>query len=97
MNNIHWSDLAKEDYWNNIDYLLEEWTANDAANFIAKVDQYLNIISKKPKTFSATKYKKIHSVPVVSQRTLFYRITDKKNVELVRFWNNAKDPDSFHL
>lgn len=39
MNNIHWSDLAKEDYWNNNDYLLTEWTAKEAANFIEKVDQ----------------------------------------------------------
>jgi plasmid stabilization system protein ParE len=97
MDNIHWSDLAKEDYWNNIDYLLDQWTANEAANFIEKVDQYLNIISKKPKTFSATKYKKIHAVPVVPQITLFYRITDNNNIELVRFWNNAKNPESLHL
>ncbi|MFT5250060.1 MAG: hypothetical protein ACI93P_001795, partial [bacterium] len=25
MHNIHWSPLAKEDYWANIDYLLDEW------------------------------------------------------------------------
>jgi len=96
MDNIHWSDLAKEDYWKNIDYLIEEWTVDAAANFIAKVDEYLNIISKNPKTFSPTKYKKTHSVPVIPQITLFYRI-NKKNIELVRFWNNSKDPNSFHF
>ena len=50
MATIHWSVLAKEDYWDNIDYLLSEWTQEEALNFISKVDEYLNIISKKPKT-----------------------------------------------
>ena len=97
MNNIHWSDLAKEDYWSNIDYLLDEWSPIEASNFISKVDEYLNIISKKPKTFSSTKYKNTRSVPVVPQITLFYRIVDEKSIELVRFWNNAKDPKNFHV
>lgn len=97
MATIYWSDLAKKDYWNNIDYLLEEWSAVEASNFIERVDEYLNIISKKPKTFINTKYKNTHAVPIVPQITLFYRIIDKKNIELVRFWNNAKDPKSFNF
>lgn len=97
MAKIFWSDLAKEDYWNNIDYLLNEWTAVEASNFINTVDEYLNIISKKPKTFIVTKYKNTHAVPIIPQITLFYRIVDKKNIELIRFWNNAKNPNNFHL
>ncbi|PJA08023.1 MAG: hypothetical protein COX70_04925 [Flavobacteriales bacterium CG_4_10_14_0_2_um_filter_32_8] len=97
MATIYWSDMAKEDYWNNIDYLLDEWTVVEASNFIDRVDEYLNIISKKPKTFTNTNYKNTHAVPIVPQITLFYRIVDKKSIELVRFWNNVKDPNSFHL
>ena len=36
-----WSDFAKADYWENIDYLLEEWTKKDALHFIKKVDDDL--------------------------------------------------------
>lgn len=97
MATIHWSVLAKEDYWDNIDYLLSEWTQEEALNFISKVDEYLNIISKKPKTFKSTGYKNVHVVPIVSQISLFYRIIDKNNVELVRFWNNFKNPDKLKL
>jgi plasmid stabilization system protein ParE len=96
MHNIHWSPLAKEDYWANIDYLLDEWTVKDATNFIAKVDEYLSIISKNPKTFSATKYRNTHVVPIVPQITLFYRINNK-NIELLRFWNNLKNPSNLQL
>jgi plasmid stabilization system protein ParE len=97
MATIYWSVLAKEDYWNNIDYLLSEWTQEEALNFITKVDEYLNIIAKKPKTFKNTGYKNIHVVPIVSQISLFYRIVDKNNVELVRFWNNYKNPEQLKL
>lgn len=97
MATIHWSVLAKEDYWNNIDYLLSEWTQEEALNFITKVDEYLNIIVKKPKTFKSTGYRNVHVVPIVSQISLFYRIVDKNNVELVRFWNNYRDPDKLKL
>jgi plasmid stabilization system protein ParE len=96
MHNIHWSPLAKEDYWANIDYLLDEWTVKDVTNFIAKVDEYLSIISKNPKTFSATKYRNTHIVPIVPQITLFYRINNK-NIELLRFWNNLKNPSNLQL
>jgi len=74
-----------------------ESVKKEASNFIDRVDEYLNIISKKPKTFTNTNYKNTHAVPIVPQITLFYRIVDKKSIELVRFWNNVKDPNSFHL
>jgi plasmid stabilization system protein ParE len=94
MDNIY---LAKEDYWNNIDYLLENWPAEVAASFITNVDEYVRIIAHAPQTFSATNYKNIHSVPIVPQITLFYRVTENKHVELVRFWNNAKDRQNLNL
>ena len=97
MAKIYWSELAKKDYWQNIDYLLEEWTDKDASNFINKVDDYLNTISKNPKLFTKTNYKNIHAVTIVSQITLFYRITTTNEVELVRFWNNRKDSHNFSL
>ena len=94
--NIIWSELAKEDYWNNIDYLLNRWTTKEATHFINQVDDYLKIIAHKPKTFSPTKYKNIHAVPVVSQITLYYRVK-ANNIELVRFWNNYQDPKKVKL
>ena len=97
MSNIFWSDLAKQDYWNNIDFLLDKWTPKEATNFINKVETYLHIIAKNPKTFSETKYKNTHSIPVLPQITLFYRIVDENTIELVRFWNNKKDPKKLNI
>lgn len=92
MAQINWSNLAKNDYWDNIDYLLKEWTEKEAVNFIEKVDVVLQIISISPKTFQKSGYKNIHFVPVTPQITLYYRIQNKSTVELVRFWNNYQNP-----
>lgn len=89
--NIIWSDPAKKDYWNNIDYLLEEWTVNEVEHFTQETQRVINIISKKPKTFLKVGHKELRAVPITPQVSLYYRI-DKENVTLIRFWNNYQDP-----
>lgn len=89
---INWSDFAKVDYWDNIDYLLKDWSEKEAVSFIEKVDIVLQIISISPITFQKSGYKNIHFVPVTPQITLYYRIQNKSTVELVRFWNNYQNP-----
>lgn len=88
MARVNWSEKAQEDYWGNIDYLLEKFTSAEAINFIEKVEAILSIIEKKPLTFQKSDYKNIHFVPIVPQVTLFYQVTDNEPVKLVRFWNN---------
>lgn len=93
---IIWTNSAQADYYNNIDYLLENWTTTEAVKFIEKVDQYLEIIKQNPITFSKSEYRNIHFVPVVNQITLYYHI-GKNNIELLRFWNNNQNPQKLSL
>lgn len=93
MYQIIWTDTAEQDYLQNIDYLLERWTVKETENFIQKVDEFLAIIESKPKTFQKANYRDTHFVVIVKQITLFYSI-DGKNVNLLRFWNNTKDPNT---
>ena len=97
MANILWSDIAKEDYWSNIDYLLDKWTEKEAAAFIELVDNTLRLIGQNPVMFAKTGYKNIRSVVIMPQITLFYNILDKNTIELVRFWNNRQDPKRLKL
>jgi plasmid stabilization system protein ParE len=39
---------AKQDYWDNIDYLLKEWDESVALSFIHRVDSVLELISSYP-------------------------------------------------
>ena len=96
MYSISWAPEAEQDYWDNIDYLLKEFTVKEAQFFIAEVENYIKIIADNPFTFQSTGFKKVHSVPVVSQITLFYSI-EKKEIFLLRFWNNFKDPKKLKL
>ena len=93
MYEIIWSEPAKDDYWQNIDYLYEIWTELVVQNFINAVDRHLDIISNNPKTFALTEYRNVRSVLIVKQIRLFYKITDNNTVELIRFWNNYKNPE----
>jgi plasmid stabilization system protein ParE len=39
MRQIRWNRLASQDYYDNIDYLLKNWTEKEAQNFIDEVDE----------------------------------------------------------
>ena len=87
---ISWSELAKFDYWNNIEYLEREWTLTEVYNFMDKVDEIINLLSKENLNFKPTEYKNTFQVPVVKQINLYYRVVNN-NIELLRFWNNYQD------
>jgi len=97
MDNILWSIDAIEDFDKNIEYLERRFSEREVLNFTSKTLDILNIISSKPKTFKSIKYKNIHAVPIVPQITLYYRIKNHNKIELIRFWNNYKNPTSLEL
>ena len=92
MINIIWSDQAKQTYFENIDYLLAEWTEKEAIKFMNDVEENLFIIKKNPKTFAKVDYRDTRSVVITPQITLFYNILNKSTIELIVFWNNYKEP-----
>ena len=48
---IIWTQEAKQDYLENIEYLLEKWTEKSARNFINEVDDVLELLQINPKLF----------------------------------------------
>lgn len=90
MKQVFWSELAKKDYWNNIEYLENEWTISEVYNFVDRVDDLINLLTKSNVTFKASLYKDTFQIPVIKQITLFYK-TNNNTLTLLRFWNNYKD------
>ena len=90
--NIIWSEPAKQNYQENIEYLLDYWHEKQVQSFIQEVESHLTTISNNPKSFALTKYRNVRSVPVIKQITLFYRLNGN-SIELIRFWNNYQNPD----
>ena len=96
MMTISWSEPAKFDYWNNIEYLEREWTIIEVYNFMDKVDELIDLLTKENLTFKPTDYKNTFQVPVVKQINLYYRI-ENNTIELLLFWNNYHDLGKFTL
>jgi len=93
---IIWSDDARLDYVNNIEYLLKEWTEESAISFIDEVETILGLLKTNPKLYPKSKYKSIRRAVIRKQITLFYQ-EKESSVYLVRFWNTFKDPLSLNL
>ena len=93
---ISWSELAKIDYWDNIEYLENEWSLTEVYIFMDKVDELIDLLSKENVTFKPTAYKNTYQVPVLKQITLYYRF-ENNSIELLRFWNNYKDLNKLSL
>lgn len=93
---IIWSNLAKIDYWKNIEYLEQNWTTTDVLNFIAKVDECISLLKSNKVRFIKTNYRQVYKVVLNKQITVYY-LVDKNNLTLLRFWNNYQDLDNFSL
>ncbi len=54
---INWSEKAKGDYFQIIDYLLDNWGKNSARKFIDTVSYTMVLISKMPTIYPLTQYR----------------------------------------
>lgn len=97
MRTVLWNKLARLDYYNNIDYLLLEWSEKEAQKFIDEVYETELILKQGNIDFQETDIKGIKRCPICKQITLFYRIIDEKSIEFLRFWNNYQDNRKFSL
>jgi plasmid stabilization system protein ParE len=96
--NLEWAPKAQKDYNDNIDYLLLQFPVQVSIDFIQKVEQTIDLIKQENITFLSTEYRGINKVVILPQITLYYRIQKETNtLQLVRFWNNKKDPKSFSI
>lgn len=87
---ISWNNLAKLDYYENIDFLLNKWTVKEAQEFIDQVIYTEFVLSRGNIDFQDTDFMGIKCCVICRQITLFYRKTDEQNIEFLRFWNNKK-------
>ncbi len=97
MRRILWNEFARQDYYQNIDYLLKEWSEKEAQAFIDKVFDVLFVLEKGNVEFQKTSKKDIRRCVITKQITLFYRIKDHHLIELLRFWSNSMDNNKLNI
>ncbi len=97
MREVHWNKLARTDYYQNIDSLLGKWSEIEAQEFIDEDDEIEFILKQGKVEFQGTDVKDFKRCAICKQISLFNKVIDKHNVELLRFWNNYQDPESLKL
>lgn len=97
MRKIRWNYLAKEDFYNTIDFLLENWSEKEAQDFIDEVYEIIYILQKGNVDFQQTDISGVKRCVLRKQITLFYKIIDKNTIELLRFWNTYQDDQNLKL
>ena len=91
MRTVRWNKLARLDYYQNISYLLQNWSEKEAQNFIDKVWEIEKQLAKGNIEFQDTDRTNIKRCVIDKHISLFYRITLTNKVELLRFWNNNRN------
>lgn len=90
---IIWSDIAKKNYRENLDYLINEWNYEVMKNFIEEFDNTVLLISKYPNAGQYEKKTELHKFLVVKQIYIFYEVIfEKKELRIHNVWNNKKKP-----
>lgn len=89
--------MARLDYYDNIEFLLSEWSEKDAQEFIDEVDKTEFILKQENVDFQNTDMPAIKRCVICRQITLFYKVMDKKNIEFLRFWNNYQNDKKLRL
>ena len=90
---VEWTDLAKETYFAEIDFIYQKWNSKEVVKFEYLVEIEINRISKNP-LIGKLEFGNCYVLIISKQTTLFYRIKNEiQSIELILFWNNLKNPD----
>ncbi len=97
MRTVRWNELARRDYFENIDFLLLNWSDKEAQKFIDKVYEIENLLAKGNVEFQNTNRADIRRCVINKQTALFYRVIDEEIIEFLRFWNNSQNGRQLNL
>jgi plasmid stabilization system protein ParE len=75
-------------------YLLENWNAKIRNEFIEKLTSKFEQIRHFPESCTQSeKYKGLYKCVLTKQTTFYYRITEKREVEVITFFDTRQNPD----
>jgi len=93
---IEWTLASRNDYWQNIEYLENDWSEKEVFHFINEVDFSLNLLLKGNVIFNKSEYPNVYKMVLIKQITIYYTI-ENETIYVLRFWNNHQDLSHFKL
>lgn len=91
---IVWTDEAEQTFESIIAYIRKWFTEKEVDNFVVGTYDVIAVITTHPKLFPISKIRKFRSTRkavIHPHSTLFYRITNNKQITLVAFWDNRQN------
>ncbi len=92
---IVWTELARNEYYDIVKYLLDKWGEKSASKFKNEVELQLSLISKMPKMYPKSSVKKgVRRCVVVKQVAMYYvEFEVEEKIIVARFFDNRKNPN----
>jgi plasmid stabilization system protein ParE len=94
---ILWTQNAVEELKGIVGYLEENWTEKELRNFAHELDHTIELISKNPELFQASKVKKDIRRAVIAKYTNLYYKTSSDSVEILSLFSNRQSSDKLKI
>ena len=93
---VVWTQAAEQDYYTQIDGLLEHWGEAIAEKFVDQAFETIEHLVANPRMYARTDNPLVRRAIVNQHISLYYRIEEQK-VVLLRFWPNRQNPEELDL
>lgn len=93
---IVWTQQSEQDYYTQIDVLLERWGQSIAEKFADQVFETIENIVAHPQMYARTDDPKVRKAVVNQYISLYYRL-EEQQIILLRFWPNRQNPGALDL
>ena len=90
---VFWSQLAEDTYFDNLEYLFENWSQTVVLDFIKEVEETMNLLEDNPDIFRWWDSKKHFKVGYINKHISFYYSFNKQVIQVHFFWSKHKDPE----
>ena len=96
---IIWTDHALEELNETFQYLQSNFSDKEISRLANKIESILGYISTYPRLYPETsRHQGVRRAVISKFNTLYYRVyVKKKQIEILSFFSNRKDPEKLSL
>ena len=93
---VVWTQKSEQDYYTQIDVLLERWGQPIAERFADQAFKTIEHIVAHPHMYARTDDPEVRKA-VVNQHISLYYCLEEQRIILLRFWSNRQNPEALDL
>ena len=90
---VEWTDNALTELKVIFEYIEQNWTEKELRRLSNEIERTINLISNNPNLFPQSENSNVRRTVVKKLNTIYYRIKDEENIEILSFFSNRKHPD----